>query len=59
MNFEPTKPIKLTIKNCTAIGQKVDPRQYASIPIMRKSISIGLVINLGKKPHQPIRAHPY
>ena len=37
-----------TAKNRTAIGRKTDPRRCASVPIMKKSISIGSVINLEK-----------
>ena len=46
-----------TTKNRIAIGQKTDPRRCASVPIMKKPISIGSVINLKKKPSD--RAHPY
>ena len=35
-----------TAKNRTAIGRKTDPRRCASVPIMKKPISIGSVINL-------------
>ena len=42
-----------TTKNCTARGQKTDPRQCALVPIMKIPISIGLVINLEKnRPYQ-------
>ena len=37
-----------TAKNRTTIGRKTDPRQCASVPIMKKPISIGSVINLEK-----------
>ena len=37
--------------NRTAIGQKTDPRRCASVPIMKKPISIGSVINLEKNHH--------
>ena len=37
-----------TTKNRIAIGQKTDPRRCASVPIMKKPISIGSVINLKK-----------
>ena len=40
-----------TAKNRTAIGRKTDPRQCASVPIMKKPISISLVINLEKNLH--------
>ena len=43
-----TKPIKPIVKNCTAIGQKTDPKRYASVLIMRKLIPIGSVTNLRK-----------
>ena len=37
-----------TAKNRTAIGQKTDLKRCASVPIMKKLISIGSVINLEK-----------
>ena len=40
-----------TTKNRTAIVRKTDPRQCASVPIMKKPISISLVINLEKNLH--------
>ena len=43
-----TKPIKLTIKNRTAIVRKTDPKWYASVLIMRKLIPIDSVTNLRK-----------
>ena len=43
-----------TAKNRIAIGQKTDPRQCASVPIMKKPISIGSIINLEKnRPYRP------
>ena len=47
-SFKPTKPIKPTAKNRTAICRKLDLKQYASILIIRKLTSIGSVINLAK-----------
>ena len=52
-SFKPTKPIKLTAKNHTAICRKTDPKWYALVLIMRKPTSIGSVINLAK--HQADR----
>ena len=40
-----------TAKNRIAIGQKTDPRRCASVPIMKKPISIGSIINLEKNRH--------
>ena len=40
-----------TVKNRIAIGWKTDPRRCASIPIMKKPISIGSIINLEKNRH--------
>ena len=43
-----------TAKNRIAIGQKTDPRQCASVPIMKKPISIDSIINLEKnRPYRP------
>ena len=47
-SFKPTKPIKLTAKNHTAICRKTDPKWYALVLIMKKPIPISLVINLEK-----------
>ena len=46
--IKPTKPIKPSWSNCTAIGRKTDPNWYASVLIITKPISIGSVTNLKK-----------
>ena len=56
--FKPIKPTKPTTKNRTAIGRKTDLRQYASVLIMKKPISIGSVINLEKNCHYRIAHTP-
>ena len=47
-SFEPTKLIKPTAKNRTAICRKTDFKQYASVLIIRKPMSFGSIINLAK-----------
>ena len=46
--LKPTKPIKSSRPNCTAIGRKTDHNRYASVLIMRKPIPIGSVRNSRK-----------
>ena len=46
--IKPTKPIKWSWSNCTAIGRKTDPNRYASVLIITKPIPIGSVTNLEK-----------
>ena len=46
--IKPTKPIKPSWSNCTAIGRKTNPNCYASVLIITKPISIGSVTNLKK-----------
>ena len=46
--IKPTKQIKLSRSNCTAIGWKTDLNRYASILIITKPIPIGSVTNLKK-----------
>ena len=46
--IKPTKPIKPSQSSCAAIGQNIDPNRYASVLIITKPISIGLVTNLKK-----------
>ena len=46
-----------TAKNRIAIDRKINPRRCASVPIMKKPISIGSVINLKKKNHPYRTAH--
>ena len=49
-----------TAKNRTAIGRKTDLRWCASIPIMKKPISIGSVINLEKnRPYRTAHTPTY
>ena len=47
-SFKPTKLIKPTAKNRTAICRKTDFKQYASVLIIRKPTSTGSIINLAK-----------
>ena len=46
--IKPTKSIKPSRSNRTAIGRKTDPNWYASVLIITKPISIGSVTNLKK-----------
>ena len=46
--IKPTKLIKRSRSNCTAIGRKTDPNRYASVLIITKPIPIGSVTNLEK-----------
>ena len=46
--IKPTKSIKSSRSNCTAIGRKTDLNQYASVLIIIKPIPIGLETNLEK-----------
>ena len=49
-----------TAKNRTAIGRKTDPRRCASVPIMKKPISISSVINLEKnRPYRTAHTPTY
>ena len=52
------KPIKPSWSNCTAIGQKTDPNQYALVLIITKPISIGSVTNLKKNRADRIAHNP-
>ena len=46
--IKPTKPIKPSRSNRTAIGGKTDPNRYASVLSITKPIHIGSVTNLKK-----------
>ena len=46
--IKPTKSIKLSRSNLTAIGRKIDPNRYVSVLIITKPIPISLVTNLKK-----------
>ena len=46
--IKPTKSIKPSRSNRTAIGRKTDPNWYASVLIITKPISIGSITNLKK-----------
>ena len=46
--IKPTKPIKPSRSNRTAIGWNTDPNRYASVLIITKPIPVGSVTNLKK-----------
>ena len=52
--------LNCTAKNRTVIGRKTDPKQCASVPIMKKPISISSVINLEKnRPYRTAHTPTY
>ena len=46
--IKPTKPIRPSRSNRTAIGRKTDPNRYTLVLIITKPIPIGSVTNLKK-----------